>query len=128
MPTSPTIARLACMLSVAGCVAGAAAQTTYRIVDLTDVTRDPLGLFIVDATAVNGDGVVVGHGFEPVEGKPVALRWSSEGSVVEMLPLLAATTTRARRGPSVPTAARWASRTTSASRAGPGRSASSRTP
>ena len=86
MPNLPTsLPTAACLL----CVAGAAcAQTTYRIVDLTDVTRDPLGLFIVDATAVNEDGVVVGHGFEPVEGKPVALRWTSEGSVVEVLPLL----------------------------------------
>ena len=73
------------------CVAGAAcAQPAYRIIDLTDVTRDPLGLTIVDATFVSEEGVVVGIGFEPVEGKPVALRWTSEGSVVEVLPLLRA--------------------------------------
>ena len=87
MPTGTrkTPTAIACLV----CAAGAAcAQTTYRIIDLTDVTRDPLGLFIVDATAVNEDGVVVGHGFEPFEGKPVALRWTSEGSVVEVLPLL----------------------------------------
>ncbi len=85
MPTTPTTPTIACLLCVAGV---ACAQTTYRIIDLTDVTRDPLGLSIVDATAVNEDGVVVGHGFEPFEGKPVALRWTSEGSVVEVLPLL----------------------------------------
>ncbi len=66
----------------------ATAQPSYRIIDLTDVTRDPLGLFVVDATFVSEEGVVVGIGFEPVEGKPVALRWTSEGSIVEVLPLL----------------------------------------
>ncbi len=86
-------ARISAALSVAGCVATAmAAQRsspdTYRIIDLTDVTRGPLGLAIVDATFVDEAGVVVGIGFEPVEGKPVALRWTDDGAVVEVLRLL----------------------------------------
>ena len=66
----------------------AVGQPSYHIIDLTDATRDPLGLFLVDATYVTEDGQVAGIGFEPIEGKPVALRWTDEGSVVQVLPLL----------------------------------------
>jgi len=87
----PMAGVLAGSVAVAGLAGAAFGQPSYRIIDLTDVTAGPLGLSLVDAMGIADAGpgaITVGQGFEPVEGKPVGLRWTDSGAAVEVLPLL----------------------------------------